>query len=164
MDGALIAALITGPCAIAAPLITFAATKMYETRLLAPISRARQRALRGEWKGEMTQSAVLDGGIVRGSLQAGLSPGRKKLTGTATLVVRVGGIEHIIPLVLDGGFYDGGHFLRLDYRNKDDAKYQFGALVLQLDALAGKLTGGYVGYGSLHERVVRGDVSLEKVA
>jgi hypothetical protein len=53
-------------------------------------------------------------------------------------------------------------FLKLDYKNTTDGVLQFGCWIAKLDGGGRRLEGRYVGYGSISNRIVFGEVSVRK--
>jgi hypothetical protein len=154
MDSTVIASVITGAAAIIVPFTTYL-TKVYEQRFLEPISRSRRDALIGKWQGTVNQPPS------NATVTIYLNASRKKITGKADLNINFQGQPYFITLVFTGGFFHD-RFLKLDYRNTNRGTIQFGAMLLELPAHPVTMTGQYVGYGSLSEGFVSGNILLTK--
>jgi hypothetical protein len=121
----------------------------------------RQSALEGEWRGVANQP------------HSPFGPARMEVKLTLKFVGRVlRGTFHIVvqpparQVQLD--FYAAcdmffERFIQLNYRSKDTAMLQFGAIVLEMDDTGNTLKGSYVGYGAISQQLVSGDMELEKV-
>jgi hypothetical protein len=109
----------------------------------------------GTWHGELTQSTLA------ANVELQLRTSGKKVIGNAELRFTFDGKDRFLTLSLDGGFlYD--RFLKLDYENTSSGTIQFGSIVLDLPAEPDKMTGRYVGYGSITGAIVSGQIVLSK--
>jgi hypothetical protein len=152
------AAIVSGLFTVGGALITFFVTKFFEQRHLLPIAGDRRKSLVGHWKGKISQPNVGDY-----DLEMNLNVTKNKVSGLARLGYVEDGKPHSIPLSLEGGFfYD--RFLKVDYKNTDSAKIQFGSITLHVSSTSNSMNGKFSGYGSISEAVVGGDILLEKIA
>jgi hypothetical protein len=155
-DPAVVAAWIGGASAIVASLVTVVATKAHDYRFLQPMLADRRKALVGNWHGEAVQAELT------ATVELRLGASGKNVTGVAELQFVFGGTDRHLILDLTGGFLHD-QFLKLDYTKKDDdGAIQFGTLVVELGADARTMVGRYVGYGSISDRIVSGEMSLKK--
>ena len=111
----------------------------------------------GKWKGTFEQT--LNGNLHSIELQFDL---KVTNSGAITGKVKVPYGTETFDLNIKGGFYSQ-RFLKMDYENADRAILQFGSFVFKLSDSAKKLTGYFVGYGHLSQKIIGGDAVLEKV-
>lgn len=155
MNPTIVAAYVSGGFAVTGPILTYFITKAYERRFLEPIGRNRGEALNGNWQGTIVQSTLIADVDIR------LHAKNKEIVGEAHLRVQFDGVAHAITLAVTGGFlYD--KFLKLDYKNTNRGTIQFGTMVLELAPHPSTMEGQYVGYGSLTESIVSGQILLTK--
>jgi hypothetical protein len=55
-------------------------------------------------------------------------------------------------------------FIKIDYRNRSDTVLQFGSCVFQLNAEGTGLVGRLVGYGSITNQIVSGEMEFARQA
>lgn len=114
-------------------------------------------AVTGKWKGYFDQT--LDENHFKYQVTLDLKVSSKgSLIGKAKVPFE----DEIFDINVKGGFYTG-RFLKMDYENSDKAIQQFGAFVLNLSSNNKKLTGFFVGFGHITERIMGGIAVLEKV-
>ena len=148
MDPVVVAAIIGGCAAVAAPVITLLVKKALDERRLRPVPARWARALPGNWDG-----TVQEAGLSPYKITLNFELRGKLIKGTGTFETRT--------IEVTGSFYDD-RFLRLDYKNKDPAIIQYGLAILELLPTANKLEGKFLGYGPIAKRLVAGGITLEK--
>lgn len=156
MDPPVIAALIT---AIVGPIVTLVATKAYERRFLEVMPDNRQKALAGTWAGVAHQEVGPDGNPLGSSITLELTTTRKTVAGTGRLCDQ----DYEARFTISGGFLHQ-RFLKLKYKNTDDAALHFGNITVEMSGDGRSLRGRYLGYGRVSERLVYGTVELNKKA
>ncbi|SEH06301.1 Uncharacterised protein [Candidatus Venteria ishoeyi] len=87
---------------------------------------------------------------------------KKEVIGTGEVDFPVSEVEnHAFNISLTGGFLHE-RFLKLDYKNTNLAAVQFGSSLLTLSSDGTKLNGRFLGYGAKTERLVFGEIKLQK--
>jgi hypothetical protein len=158
METPIITAIIAGSVAIVSPIITYVVTRMYDQRGLGKI-KGRRRAMVGSWKGDIVQE--IDGKSVSMNLEITFTAGKRVIEGTGEFISQT--TNQVTRLKFTGGFYHE-QFVKLDYANPDELIVQFGCSILKLSSDGRTLEGRYVGYGSLSDRIILGEVSLRRTA
>jgi hypothetical protein len=126
--------------------------KISKYRHYVLVTESRRRQLEGRWSGKALQAET-------GSYEFDiiLQAGRKKISGSGTLKG-----PRRMYILFEGG-YRNDRFLELMYRNEKDEVIQFGTLIFELHPESSKLKGRFVGYGPLSEKLVSGEVEMEKI-
>lgn len=156
------AAIIAGIFAIIAPILTYIFTKFYDNRDLLVISQNRKAALNGAWHGKIFQAEGIRGQPVQYPFNIDLSVNKKEVHGIGKVNFPISKTEtHVFNVSLLGGFLHD-RFLKLDYKNTNPAEMQFGSLILNLSSDGKKLSGRFLGYGAKTEKLVFGELTLEK--
>lgn len=158
------AAIISGIFVIVAPILAYIFTKHYENKDkdFLTISQSRKIALDGSWNGKVFQAEWLNGQPINYPFTITLDVSKKEIKGTGIVHFPMSKTEiHSFNISLKGGFLHD-RFLKLDYKNTNQAAMQFGSLILNLSSDGKKLTGRFLGYGSKTEKLVFGELKLEK--
>jgi hypothetical protein len=120
------------------------------------IPNDRRKKLEGDWLGTVSQ---IDQDPYQVSMH--LSVRQKQVKGTGILQGK-GEDQEPLSMIFQGGF-SKDQFLKLEYRNKDNQTVQFGTLILTLSGRNSCLEGQFLGYGPITEKLVHGELRLEKV-
>ncbi len=60
------------------------------------------------------------------------------------------------------GAFKNERFLKLEYQNKDSNVVNFGTIILELSSTGKSLNGRYVGHGHINERILDGEILVDK--
>lgn len=128
----------------------------------------RSSAPTGLWEGEILQEAGPDGMPVNFPVRLMLSTEKQSIEGKFEITVPPsfrkfpGDGPLLLQFIVTGGLlYE--RFIRLTYLSTDPTIVQFGAMVLEIDAVAISMSGRLIGYGAYSERIVSGTVDVERV-
>jgi hypothetical protein len=120
----------------------------------------RTEAFVGKWCGNLKQQ--FRGQWIIAAIEMEFKTEQNAIGGEITLDHPEGTSNPRLHLqVCSSFFYDP--FIKLDYKNKENTVLQFGCWIGRLNAEGTQLKGRYVGYGAVSNRIVTGDVSVEKV-
>lgn len=158
MEASVIPAFVSGGFAVVAPIVTFIATKAYETRFLDHISPGRRKALVGTWEGIAHQELGPDGKPVDLKATFTFTTSRKLVIGEGTYRLPD---DSQARFRFSGGFLHD-RFLRFNYTSAEDGVIQFGSVILELSSDAKEFRGRFQGFGVRSQRMVYGDVVLRK--
>ncbi len=65
----------------------------------------------------------------------------------------------IRKLRLFNGYFDG-HFIKIEYENKDKSIFQKGSFIARLDDFGKEIVGQFVGYSPTQEKIIHGNIKL----
>lgn len=119
------------------------------------ISSERQNALNAVWSGELKQPPRPITGV-----KLTLKVTGKDIQGEMQCTYAVNDVQNFD---VSGSFLDG-HFLKLDYANKDKGAVHFGTCLFDLKADGRTLIGKCVGYGIRTQEIVTADLELIRQA
>lgn len=148
--------LIKALFAVVGSILTLIAKKFYDERGFVSLSD-RKKALAGTWNGDRLQ----EGESIPTPITFELQIHRKKITGTAVIYIPIEGRQVSISLLIEGGL-KAEQFFTLEYKNPSKRVIQFGYIILRLNSMGNKMEGKYLGYGSINEQIVMGQLKLEK--
>jgi hypothetical protein len=136
------------------PFIVLYIERKDEQKLLIKINGDRKKAIEGTWQGTYIDATDNNSPT---SMEIEFKVGKKKISGVATYFdIKV---QKNRILSVEGGFRND-RFLILTYSNAEIL--QFGTMILELKPTNDKLIGNYLGFGHNRERIVLGNLSLEK--
>ncbi len=159
MESATLAAIISGTAAIGSPLITLAATRIYDNRKLIAVKGSRRQAIVGTWLGRSKQKH--DGIDLETDVKLMITAGKKLIEGEAHFAGPITGRPTHVRFA--GGFlYE--QFVKLDYSNVEEHALQFGTVILLLSPDARVLEGRFVGFGAETRAIVSGMLKCVKAA
>lgn len=152
MDPQLVAAILGAGGTILAPVIAWKLATWSEQKQYSQVSRARTRLLANSiWKGQYVLA-----GKDPNNISFTFSVRRKKIQGRGSYKHRDGQPTEVS---VSGGFVSE-RLLRLDYRNVDDHKLNFGTVLLEMNANAREMSGGILAYGRDPDQVYNGTIQL----
>lgn len=154
MDSEIIAASILGTATVVAAVLPL----LRENLKWAPISAKRRKLVCGSWRGVTHQAVGPDGSPMDVEIITEISTSWRRLK-THTRI-RGGGIE--LKSTARGGFV-WGDYLVATYKNINPNLVNFGTVLLRLHADGRHLSGRMIGYGTKSERIIHGEMELEKV-
>jgi hypothetical protein len=156
MEAPVIAAVITATTNILNTLITIFVKKNLDNKPLVSVPQRRRESVKGDWIGTVTPDPSLNQSPFDISIE--FNTVSIQLEGKISYVSTT---DHRVNLQFKGSFYDRD-YLRLEYKNADQAAIQFGVLILKLSADATQIHGNYVGYGVEKQDIVLGQVVLHR--
>ena len=159
MNASVLAAVITATSSFLTAIGTLSLTRWTENRLFKPLGD-RRRALRGTWRGNLTQNTVPPDVLIK-DIEMICDPGRRRIKGTWFTHIQIGRDEMTLQYSLIGGFYHD-RFLKFDFRNDSPGKIQFGAAVLELTGDARTLSGAFVAYGPMSNAIIQGSMKFSR--
>ena len=158
MSPEIVAAIISSMVAIVAPIITLVVKNNYDRRFWETIT-GRKKAIIGTWVGAITQT--IDNIPTSLNLEIVFTANKKIVKGDASIISPTTGKS--IKLKFVGGFLFE-RFIKFEYKNPDESIIQFGNAILDLSADGKTLIGEFVGFGSITNQIVSGEVKLNLVA
>jgi hypothetical protein len=158
MTSEIIAAIISSAVAIVAPIITLVFKNNYDRRIWETIT-GRRKAIIGKWVGSITQT--IENIPTSFNLEITFTADKKIVKGDASFISPL--TSRTIKLKFVGGFLFE-RFIKFDYKNPDESVIQFGNAILDLSADGKTLIGKFVGFGSITNQIVSGEVTLNLVA
>ena len=143
------------------PIVAIYLQKENDRKSLIVLSESRRIALKGDWEGVFKVIYSVNEEYIHQPFKMKLFPGRKLIKGTVEFKsIYSQDRDELVNFILIGGFrYD--RFLVLDYNNKK--RIQFGTLLLELSPSNIKLHGRLVGFGALSEKILFGEVEIQKI-
>ena len=146
---------------LCAPIVGVITARWSKNRHLNKISDKRRDALEGDWVG----TGIQEGGPGDRPLQTKISAKcrvlKREVVGDFDYQYELNNENILLKMKLTGGFlYE--RYLRLYYNNQKATMINFGSAVFELDDLGTKLSGRFVGYGSVARGLVFGSIELHK--
>ena len=146
---------------LCAPIVGVITARWSKNRHLNRISEDRKAALEGDWRG----TGIQEGGPGDEPLQTEISAKckvfKREVVGDFNYEYKLNNKNVLLKMKLTGGFlYE--RYLRLYYNNQEATMINFGSAVFELDDLGTKLSGRFVGYGSIARGLVFGSIELQK--
>ncbi len=161
MEPIVIASVITGGCTIFASIITLFVFQNRSRIFCKTIKGGRGKSVtERKWKGKIYPESELDA-IYDTELKFTYSNVRKFIRGKLIFQAKHKDEYYEVHLNLTGGFYTES-LLKLDYKASNEARIQFGSIVLNLNANADEMTGRYIGYGGWSDDIAAGAVYVKK--
>ena len=157
MQSDVVAAIITASVALVAPVLTLVFKQAYDRRTLGNI-KGRRKAVIGTWKGTISQE--INHKLTDFNLEIIFTAGKKIVQGDAAFISPTN--NELTKLKFIGGFYHD-KFIKFEYKNPDELIIQFGSSILDLSADGRSLTGKFIGYGSVTNMIINGEVTLKRV-
>ena len=127
---------------------------------------ARQTGMLRRWEGVIDQPDY-EGGPITSQCEITLQPDGRRLTGDGIVIVELtnahrGGPRAVRVALRFAGEFFHADFIVLEYRAADGASLQFGTMLLRPNAEASEMTGRFVGFGSISERIISGAILLRR--
>ena len=157
MDSTLLAGLIGGACTMGAPIVTLLIKKQLDQQDLPRVSAERRSAIAGTWTGTVHQDS--EENRPEASFRITM-----QLTIKGKLIIGRGDFDNEnrhISVTCRGGFLEAS-YIKIDYRDKNPEVVRYGTAVGNLSAEANRLTGKFLGYGTITEGLVTGHFELHK--
>ena len=155
MDNTLIAAIIGGICTILSPLIVLLIQNKNSTKHYIAIDKERKNTANGSWTGKVRYEQGSE--LENHDIYFEITTNRKILKGYCTYTSKNGTTK----LIIKGGFYSD-RFLKIEHINEKIQIIHFGYTLLELDASARKLTGKFITFGRIKNKIISGFIGLEK--
>ena len=125
-----------------------------------PISKSRRKALESaKWIGEGVDLGKVNKEIFEYSFNGIFKTSKRKIKGTADIIrsdKTTYQIEYYGGMISDS-------FIRLNYHNKDKSVLRYGVMFLKLSSTGDEINGKFLGYGTLQENIVEGEVHLKRM-
>ena len=163
MYAPIVAAVITGVCAIVGPIITFLVTRAYTGPGGDTLDKARQKALNGKWQGTFHQEVGPDGKPVSGDYSLQLTASSRVVRGEGSTHLQLGGKNLEAKFRIVGGLLYTRVF-RFAYDNVDETAIHLGSMMLELSDDGRSLRGRFIAYGMVSQRLVYGTIEFKKQA
>jgi hypothetical protein len=163
MEPPVIAALISGTSSlIGGSLATHFVSRFLEQRDLPSISKDRRIALNGRWQGVYHQDVGPSGGPTDYAMKADFTAKKKAIMAKIEMVLSFEGTTYHIAYDGKGSYVDN-RFIKMEYESADPGVMQFGFMILEYSTLGYTLTGRFVAFGAITERLVSGNINLQKI-
>jgi len=160
MDSTIIAAIIGASALILINLMNRIFIYFSESIKYMSISKSRRKTLENyKWMGEAADIGKTSEESFKYSFNGVFKTSKRKIKGTADIIrsdKETYQIEYYGGMISDS-------FIRLNYHNKDKSVLRYGVLFLKLSSTGDQINGKFLGYGSVEENFVEGEVYLERM-
>jgi hypothetical protein len=162
MNPTIIAALIGGLFSIASIIVTFVITRISDSDIWAT-RNLRQIALDGRWEASFHQVVGPEGAPIDFLGTITFKSNHRAIQGEGTIERAMQNEKFSMDGTFTGRFIHD-RFLKADYQIKNQpGVVQFGCMLAELSPNGHLLTGHFLGFGALSQKIVWGTVEVRKV-